>query len=156
MKQYLDSNYYVSEDGHIYTKGKMRAEHPSNRGYPCVTLHLADKNKRVNIHRLVAQLYVPNPGNLPCVNHIDGNKSNNHYTNLEWVDYKTNSHHSFYTLRKQIGEDHCQAKVPNKIVTYLRKCFLNGKIPNYERIALTYGVGVQHIKNIYKGKKRIS
>jgi len=156
MKQYLDTNYFISEDGHIYTNEKKRASHLSNRGYPLVTLHYHGQRKRVNVHRLVAQLYVPNPQSLPCVNHIDGDKTNNHYQNLEWVDYKFNSHHAYHILRKQMGEKHCQAKVPDETVNYLRKCKLENITPNFDRIAETYGVTSKHIKNIYLGRKRIS
>lgn len=46
--------------------------------------------KQVYLHRLIAQTFVPNPENLPCVNHIDGNKHNNSTSNLEWVSQRDN------------------------------------------------------------------
>lgn len=71
------------------------------QGYPHVGLRVFDGEtsiqKLYKVHRLVAQYFIPNPNNLPVVNHIDGNKQNAHYTNLEWCSYKENSVHAIKT-----------------------------------------------------------
>jgi hypothetical protein len=60
-------------------------------GYKYYRLSKNGKKKMFYAHRLVAEHFLPNPNNLPVVNHIDGNKLNNSVTNLEWVSYSENT-----------------------------------------------------------------
>lgn len=55
------------------------------------------------VHRLVAETFIPNPNNFPCVNHIDGDRSNNSVENLEWVSYSDNLHHAYDILKRTIN-----------------------------------------------------
>lgn len=66
--------------------------------YAHITLNKPDgTQQRVRIHRLVAEAFIPNPDNLPQVNHKDGNKANNNVENLEWCSIRDNLLHSFRT-----------------------------------------------------------
>lgn len=69
-------------------------------GYRIITLTLNGEKRRFYIHRLVALAFIPNPDNLPCINHIDENKGNNHIENLEWCTYKYNSNYGTCTERR--------------------------------------------------------
>lgn len=62
-------------------------------GYYIVGLSKNNKNKKICVHRLVIEAFVPNINNLPCVNHKDENKLNNNLDNLEWCDYKYNNNY---------------------------------------------------------------
>lgn len=70
----------------------------SGQNYTNTVLYDAKGEKhRMQVHRIVAETFIPNPDNLPCVNHIDGNKHNNCVENLEWVTYSENSVHALET-----------------------------------------------------------
>lgn len=78
-----------------YKSERIKKPMISNKGYYYVDLYLHEEKERMSIHRLVAEAFIPNPLNKPCVNHIDGNKKNNHINNLEWVTYKENTQHAW-------------------------------------------------------------
>ena len=64
-------------------------------GYCVVSLHKDKKVKQYRVHRLVAIAFLPNPDNLPYVNHIDCDKTNNSLTNLEWCTQSENVKHGY-------------------------------------------------------------
>lgn len=59
--------------------------------------------RNIKIHRLLALHFIPNPLNLPCINHIDGNKLNNDLDNLEWCTYSENTRHAMTTWLQKFG-----------------------------------------------------
>lgn len=65
-------------------KGRILSQIVVNHGYKSVMLSMNGYVKRYNVHRLVAQAFIPNPDDLPEVNHKDENKQNNRVDNLEW------------------------------------------------------------------------
>ena len=88
--------YSINEYGEIHSHGlrKVQLKPWIRKGYHIVQLYNRDKYKNYKVHRLVAITYIPNPYNKPAINHIDGDKSNNHVSNLEWVTYKENTDHA--------------------------------------------------------------
>ena len=77
----------------FFMKGRIIRTRPNNRGYIMVGLHKNKKFKLCLVHRLVAKAFIPNPDNLPQVNHKNENKNFNHASNLEWCDNWYNAHY---------------------------------------------------------------
>lgn len=75
-------------------KGKPLKHFIDRYGYPCVALQ-KHSHKHFTVHRLVAITFIPNPKNLPQINHKDGVKTNNHISNLEWCTSSHNVQHAF-------------------------------------------------------------
>lgn len=73
-----------------FYKGKILRPSKRRKGYLGISLTKKNKQRSFLIHRLVAQAFIPNSNNLPQVNHIDEDKTNNQVCNLEWCDNKYN------------------------------------------------------------------
>ena len=84
-------------------------------GYMYVGLHKNGKRKMFKIHRLVAEAFVENPSNKKYVNHIDEDKTNNNYQNLEWVDFKFNIDYSNSRIVARVSEVGKIEKVYNAV-----------------------------------------
>lgn len=85
--------------GRKFLKGKVMKLTESvgkgrNIGYLVVNLRAYGKSMVIPVHRLVAEAFIPNPNNLPTVNHKDGDKHNNSVENLEWASYTDNNIHA--------------------------------------------------------------
>ena len=80
-------------------------------GYSRIVLMKEAIRKRYMCHRLVAETFIPNPNNLPYVNHKDGNRSNNYVDNLEWCTQSENEQHSVNILGKTMKGKTCPKKV---------------------------------------------
>ena len=99
-------NYEVSNLGRVRNtifknnicekpKIKILKQCLQNSGYLKTTIRKNKKQYNKTIHRLVAETFIPNPNNLPCINHKDGNKHNNCVDNLEWCTYSYNNKEAY-------------------------------------------------------------
>lgn len=96
-KKYVNKgNYKIYSNGDIYSHfiGRNLKPDVTREGYQQVTLSLYGVAKRFKVHRLVAMEFIPNPENKKTVNHIDGDKSNNDVSNLEWATQLENNAHA--------------------------------------------------------------
>lgn len=92
-------NYSISSHGRVRNKKHKILSNSHNvrnfTTYARVTLFLGGVRNYRQVHRLVASAFIPNPHNLPQVDHVDGNGLNNHVSNLRWVTASENIHSSF-------------------------------------------------------------
>jgi hypothetical protein len=103
-----DGMYEINKKGEIwsnYKKGRIMKQKIDKYGYCSIQLYKDKKGHSHTVHRLVALTFIPNPNNLPEVNHKDTNKQNNHIDNLEWVTDSENKKHAYINglLGKNIG-----------------------------------------------------
>lgn len=146
----LSGGFYRRRNGKLLSQA-IRNKH--NAIYYVVGLYKEGKSKMKLVQCLVAKAFVPNPENKPQVNHIDGNKLNNHKTNLEWNTAKENKHHSMYVLNSYShGENHPDAKINDDIVRYLRKQYIDNPNINKAKLGREFGIDKSNIKNILIGK----
>ena len=131
----IETHYEVSNKGNVRNSntGKILQPEVSNCGYLRVGMYVVKNNRRYHIHgsvhRLVAIAFIPNPDNLPEVNHKDGNKTHNWVENLEWSSPSDNDYHAFATgLKKQIyGENSHLHKYSRESVETACKLMESGK-----------------------------
>lgn len=114
--------YITTKNGVVKPfKGVIRSLCLNRNGYPFVTLKVKSISKTVEVHRMVAQAFLPNPNNFPCVNHKDENPQNNRVDNLEWCTYKYNSNYGNTQKRKSQNTDYSKCVNNRDKVTIRRK-----------------------------------
>jgi len=153
-----EGSYEVSSAGRVRSLERFRrgrGGHPTrvparlmkltpNRGYLGLSLGVG---RYVQVHRLVAVAFLPNPGNLPEVNHKDGNKANNAVENLEWVTHCENGRHASRTGLLAIGTDHGQSKLTPAAVAGIR----GPDDRSTHRIAADLGLSPETVRRARKG-----
>nr|UVX78857.1 MAG: zinc-binding loop region of homing endonuclease [Bacteriophage sp.] len=102
--QEYEGKYQVSNFGRVkrlwYGKERILKGSKTIKGYLIVGLSKEGKRTFYTVHRLVAEAFLDNPHNYPCINHKDENHSNNNVDNLEWCDYKYNSNYGTCQQRR--------------------------------------------------------
>ena len=114
----FEGYYEVSSLGRVKSlnyrgtgKEKVLKNIEEYKGYLIVNLTKNGKQKSFYVHRLVAEAFIPNPDNLPCIDHINTIKNDNRVENLRWVTYKENNNNQL--TKKKYGENHANFKGEN-------------------------------------------
>lgn len=166
------TEYYVSNQGKVkrvkneltksgnvrsysIVKERILKQDTSVKGYHTVHVPMTDgKTRHLRVHRLVAEAFLPNPNNLPQVNHKDGNKSNNQVSNLEWCTAKSNNSHArssgLWNSSYEIGENNKNSKLTEDMVKQIPNLLQQGLSSN--QIANKFGVSRAAINLVRKGK----
>lgn len=168
--------YSITEDGMVFSHfkrhdkiwivtkepQKQMAVATNKKGYKTIRLSAGSKKKSVRIHRLVALAFIPNPNNKPQVNHIDGDKANNHISNLEWVTGSENHKHKVehgLNIAKSGAEHYMRIRNFQEGDHHCCKCVLqidnNGNIvAKYKSLCLaakSIGIGYSNISKAVHG-----
>lgn len=152
MKLTID-DYIIDKNGNVFNKhtGHKLKPQLNGKGY----LRVGIGGKLYFVHRLIAEKYIPNPNNLPQVNHIDGNKTNNCVNNLEWCSNLKNRKHAVKNKLHLMGESCPWAKLKEKDVIEI----LQNRTMSSKELAQKYNVSrgtIEDIKHcrIWKHLKR--
>ena len=119
-------------------------------GYLHVCLSKDGTDKSARIHILEANAFIPNPNNLPEINHLDGNKENNVLTNLERSTHQNNIIHSFANGLSKQGAAHYAAKVTVEQVMEMRSEYIEGR--SLVWLAAKYNISDRTVWQIVKNK----
>jgi hypothetical protein len=154
MKVNKFENYTISEQGDIINlvSGKKLKPWIGRGGYLKICLSNSNKKRWVYIHRLVAENFIPNIFLKPEINHIDGNKLNNNYLNLELVTRSENNIHAFKNGLKigKRGESNIHHKITEKDVIQIRN--LRG-VCSQRKLSDVFGISHSHISKIQRRVK---
>ena len=142
-------NYKITENGVVYSNFTNDIKKPSNhrQGYFLIGLSKDKKEIKLLVHRLVALTYLENPNGYKYVNHKDGNKRNNHVSNLEWVTSSQNQKHAYKNGLKVAN----RKMINNKIVIDTNNGIFYDSIKEAAKIK---GLDKSHLAQMLRGQIR--
>lgn len=150
--------YKASDDGQVASfkkdsSGYILKQHEASNGYMRVAIRKGKTHKGIcaGVHRFVAAAFIPNPDNLPEVNHKNGDKKDNRVENLEWVTSSQNKLHAYRVLGKQSAAKgkhfNREAKLTPTEVRIIRTSSLG-----LSELAEYFGVDQSTVYNVRKRK----
>lgn len=149
-----EGRYQVSNTGLIRNvkSGLIRKLRPNKRGYMTVDYYIHGKRFYRKVHRLVAIAFIPNPKNLPQINHKHGDKNDNNAQQLEWCTQAFNNEHALETGLRTLphGTDHWQSKLTDQQIFEIREKYKPREY-THARLAEEYGVSQALISLVMTG-----
>lgn len=161
-----DGKYLVDEFGNVYTvrrrgtSGGILPQRKNSTGYMRVDLQRGKTKHSVFVHRLVADAFIPKIDGKNVVNHKDGNKLNNHVSNLEWCTHAENIQHAYANglvgdLHHACGEKHHGSKLSDDDVISIYKEY-RATHKSSLKIAKQYEVSKRTVLKIVNGKRMLA
>ena len=147
------NDYFIDSDGNVYSVKsgilKRLRPHKDTKGrYLMIRLIRNDGiRKSLLVHRIVAEAFVPNPLNLPEINHIDNNPANPVANNLEWCTHKENLHLSYQTMSPARNCNSCDLYVDGKWICKYKSIHQASTIASQK-----YGVSASQLERTLKSK----
>ena len=154
-KQIENLDYEINSEGIVRRISTKRIKKSFKRpdGYIGIQLYITkEKVKNYQLHRLIANAFIPNPDNKLYVNHIDSNRENNSLNNLEWVTFEENVKHGYksgYASNK--GSNNGFSVLTEKQVLEMRSKRENDKL-TYQQLATQYNVSYGCVAGIIQRK----
>jgi hypothetical protein len=146
--------YYISRQGKVYNfKGLELKTRLDKDGYLYVPLRKGGNSQRRSIHRLLATAYIPNPENLPVINHKNGIRRDNRIENLEWCSIQHNVKHGFDINGRQSlkGAEKPNSKLTDEAVKDIRALVSLGI--SLTSLSKYYGVSIESVSRISKKQR---
>lgn len=143
-------------DTHL-RKGRILKQTKGSTKYYNVNLSKNGKIKLKRVHRLVAEAFISNPNNYPCINHKDGNKLNNNVENLEWCSYSYNNKEAYRIGLKQNkykGKFGKNAQFSKPLLQYSVDGVFIKEWENAEQVKRELGFCAENIRNVCNGRRK--
>ena len=150
--------FQISDNGKVKSlygrKPRIRKPYKKENGYLSISLSKGGVSKTFYIHRLVAEAFIPNPENLPQVNHKDENKTNNNVNNLEWCTALYNLNYGTYRERVSNSKTN-NPKVSKKVMQFDLEGNFVSEYPSVKETSRQTGFIHQNIQACCKEKSRM-
>lgn len=120
-------------------KERIISQKDDTNGYLIVNLWKDNKQTHVKVHRAVAQAFIPNPYNFRDVNHIDENKYNNRFDNLEWVTHQDNLNYGTHNVRMSNSKSKAVAqynKLTNELIATYKNAYVASNETNINNVGI--------------------
>lgn len=159
----FDGLYSITDDGRLYSHRHNKYLKPSTDkyGYLYYVISIRGDRRTLKAHRLVAQAFIPNDDNKPTVNHINGIRTDNRVSNLEWATYKEQQNNPItkekvriihqQTDYRAMGACRNFGRVP--VVAY-KNGIQVGKYSSLKEASLNLGIMCSHISQVIHGHRK--
>jgi hypothetical protein len=142
-------NYYCDINGNVFSK-KKKLKQSKRNGYLCVSLCHKGLCKSINVHRIIAETFIPNPYNKKQVNHINGIKTDNRVENLEWVSHSENMIHAI-TNGLFLPPQKNRLDLSKEVYQYDLQGKFIAKFPSCNEASRLTGISQRHISSCARG-----